>query len=204
MCVMSPAKQSAADATVELAARLTEALQRERIVPRFVDSYVVEHGRQGLQVHAALYRDLLTLLQREALIAASVHAMEIVTDNFQPTAKSKPRPMLRKDAVAYRRKYLSALARQQKWSAGDALDFQRDFQIYEELIVRSGPGRKRKPFEAANHPFVDRCAFLLDSSFLEKARVAASKALNDIETLADQIVASLSGTELRAKPAAKR
>jgi hypothetical protein len=44
----------------------------------------------------------------------------------------------------------------------------------------------------------------LDSSFLEKARVAASKALNDIETLADQIVASLSGTELRATPAAKR
>jgi len=63
-------------------------------------------------------------------------------------AKSKPRPMLRKDAVAYRRKYLSALARHQKWSAGDALDFQRDFQIYEELIARSGPGRKRKPFEA--------------------------------------------------------
>jgi hypothetical protein len=195
MGVMSPAKQSAADGTVELAARLTEALQRERIVPRFVDSYVVEHGRHGLQVHAALYRDLLTLLQREALIAASVHAIEIVTNDFRPTAKSKPRPMLRKDAVAYRRKYLSALARHQKWPAGDALDFQRDFQIYEELIARSGPGRKRKPFEAANHPFVDRCAFLLDSSFLEKARVAASRALNDIEELAGQVLASIGDRE---------
>jgi hypothetical protein len=204
MGVMSPAKQSAADATVELAARLTEALQRERIVPRFVDSYVVEHGRHGLQVHAALYRDLLGLLQREALIAASVHAIEIVSDNFQPTAKSKPRPMLRKDAVAYRRKYLSALARHQKWSAGDALDFQRDFQIYEELIARSGPGRKRKPFEAANHPFVDRCAFLLDSSFLEKARVAASRALNDIEELAGQVLASISGDEDRRSSPRKR
>jgi hypothetical protein len=142
-------------------------------------------------VHAALYRDLLTLLQREALIAASVHAIEIVTDNFQPTAKSKPRPMPRKDAVAYRRKYLSTLARHQKWSAGDALDFQRDFQIYEELIARSEPGRKRKPFEAANHPFVDRCAFLLDSSFLEKARVAASRALTALEELTEQVVSSL-------------
>src|SRR6202043_4068202 len=104
---MSPAKQTATDAAADLAGRLTEALQRERIVPRFVDSYVVEHGRHGLQVHAALYRDLLTLLQREALIAASVHAIEIITDNFQPTTKSKPRPMLRKDAVAYRRKDLS-------------------------------------------------------------------------------------------------
>jgi hypothetical protein len=139
-------------------------------------------------VHAALYRDLLGLLQREALIAASVHAVHLVTENFQPTPKSKPRPMSQKDATAYKRKYLAALGRHQKWSMGDALDFQRDFQIYQELIARSGPGRKRKPFEAANHPFVDRCAFLLDSSFLEKARVAASRALTALEELTEQVV----------------
>src|SRR5260370_29172794 len=137
MGLMSPAKQSTTNAAVELAARLTEALQRERIVPRFVDYYVVEHGRHGLQVHAALYRDLLALLQREALIAESVHAIGIITNDFQPNAKSKPRPMAKKDATAYRRKYLSALARHQKRSMGDTLDFQRDFQIYPELIARS-------------------------------------------------------------------
>jgi hypothetical protein len=188
---MSPAKQATTNAAVELAARLTEALQRERIVPRFVDSYVVEHGRHGLQVHAALYRDLLALLQREALIAISVRAMEIITSDFQPTARSKPRPMAKKDAAAYRRNYLGALARQRKWSMGDALDFQKDFQIYEELIARSARGRRRKPFEAANHPFVDRCAFLLDSSFLEKARVAASGALTSLEELTEQVVSTL-------------
>jgi len=188
---MSPAKQASIDSASELAKQLPEALQRERIVPRFVDSYVVEHGRHGLQVHAALYRDLLTLLQREALIAASAHALEIITSDSQPTTKSKPRPMAKKDATAFRRKYLSALARQQKWTAGDALDFQRDFQIYEELIARSGSGRRRKPFEAANHPFVDRCAFLLDSSFLEKARVAASRALTALDELTEQLVATL-------------
>ena len=190
MGVMSAANPSAATATAELVAQLTEALQRERIVPRFVDSYVVEHGRHGLQVHAALYRDLLTLLQREALIAASVHAMEMITRDFQPTAKSKPRPMAKKDAAAYRRKYLGALARYQKWSVGEALDFQKDFQIYEELIARSASGRRRKPYEAANHPFVDRCAFLLDSSFLEKARVAASRALTSLEELTEQVVST--------------
>jgi hypothetical protein len=188
---MSAAKPSKTDAAAELAAQLAEALQRERIVPRFVDSYVVEHGRQGLQVHAALYRDLLGLLQREALIAASVHAMEVITSNYQPTAKSKPRSMAKKDATAYRRKYLGALARQQKWTMGEALDFQKDFQIYEELIARSASGRRRKPYEAANHPFVDRCAFLLDSSFLEKARVAASRALTSLEELTEQVVSTL-------------
>jgi hypothetical protein len=201
---MSPAKQTAIDAATELATRLADALQRERIVPRFVDSYVVEHGRHGLQVHAALYRDLLTLLQREALIAASVHAMEIIINDYRPTKKSKVRPMAKKDATAYRRKYLGALARHQKWTAGDALDFQRDFQIYEELIARGGSGRRRKPFEAANHPFVDRCAFLLDSSFLEKARVAASRALNDIEELATQVSASISGDDTRSSSPGKR
>ena len=189
--LMDGAKQAAADGATELAARLAEALLRERVVPRFVDSYVVEHGRHGLQVHAALYRDLLELLQREALIAASVHAIALVTQDFQPTPQAKSRPMEKKDAAAYRRKFLTTLGRQQKWSMGEALDFQRDLQIYEELIARSASGRKRKPFEAANHPFVDRCAFLLDSSFLEKARVAASAALTSLEELTEQVVSTL-------------
>jgi hypothetical protein len=180
------------DGASELAARVPESLHRERIVPRFVDSYVIEHGRHGLQVHAALYRDLLELLQREALIAMSVHAMHAVASDYRPTAKSKPRPMPRSEAVAFRRKYLAALARIQKWSMGEALDFQKDFQIYEELIARSASGRRRKPFEAANHPFVDRCAFLLDSSFLEKARVAASRALTSLEDLTEQVVSTVS------------
>src|SRR5256885_5508539 len=182
---MAPTKPGAVDACAELAARLTEALYKERIVPRFVDSYVVEHGRQGLQVHAALYRDLLNLLQREALIAISVRAIEVVTTSeTQSTARSRPRAMPRKDAVAFRRKYLTALARHQKWNMGEVLDFQKDFQIYEELIARSASSRRRKPFEAANHPFVDRCAFLLDSSFLEKARLGASRTLDELEELA--------------------
>jgi len=50
--------------------------------------------------------------------------------------------------------------------------------------------RRRKPFEAADHPFVDRCAFLLDSSFMETARLAASRALAGIEELAAQLAAA--------------
>jgi hypothetical protein len=57
--------------------------------------------------------------------------------------------------------------------------------MYEELLARAASTRRnRKPFEAANHPFVDRCAFLLDSSFMEKARLAASRTLTGIEQLA--------------------
>ncbi len=184
-------KQNATDAPGELALRITEALVRERVVPRFVDSYVVENGRHALQVHASLYRDLLALLQREALLALAVRALAIVCNEPQPAGKSKPRPLLRRDATAFRRKFLASLTRQHGWTAGDALDFQRDLQMYEELLARAAAKRRtRKPFEAADHPFVDRCAFLLDSSFMEKARLAVSRALTGIEELAAQIVAA--------------
>jgi hypothetical protein len=180
---MERAKDNGTDVPGELPARLAEALLRERVVPRFVDSYVEEHGRYGLQVHAALYRDLLTLLQREALVTMSAHALYVATHEWQPNAKAKPRPMPKKDAAAFRRKFLAGVTRCHKWGMGEALDFQRDLQLYEDLIARSANSRRRKAYEAANHPFVDRCAFLLDSSFLEKARLAASRALAELENL---------------------
>src|SRR5258708_6371276 len=184
-------KQIASDPPGELAQRISEALLRERIVPRFVDSYVVENSRHALQVHASLYRDLLALLQREALLALTVRALAIVCNEPQPAGKSRPRPMSRRDATGFRRKFLASLTRQQGWTVGDALHFQRDLQMYEELLARAAAKRRpRKPFEAADHPFVDRCAFLLDSSFMEQARLAASRALTGIEELAAQIVAA--------------
>src|SRR5882724_11424601 len=188
---MARTQNPAAEASTVLAQNLVQALLRERVIPRFVDSYVVENGRHALQVHASLYRDLLALLQREALLALAVRALAIVCNEPQPAGKSKPRPMLRRDATAFRRKFLASLTRQHGWTAGDALDFQRDLQMYEELLARAAAKRRtRKPFEAADHPFVDRCAFLLDSSFMEKARLAASRALTGIEELAAQIVAA--------------
>jgi hypothetical protein len=165
----------------------------------------VEHGRHALQVHASLYRDLLELLRREALLAVTARALEITYTEPLPCGRGKPRPMLRKDGVAFRRKFLAALTRQQKWSAGDALDFQTDLQMYEDLLARNSSSRRtRKPFEAANHPFVDRCAFLLDSSFLEKARMAASRALNELENLAGHVTGSVLHSKETAPALRKR
>jgi hypothetical protein len=183
---------SPAEAATKLAQQLTEALTRERIVPRFVDSYVEQHSRYGLQVHAALYRDLLTLLHREALLAMSAKALEIIAKGDESTSLAKFKPLSRRDASLFRQKYISSITRQQKWNAGEALDFQSDLQMYEEIVARAAsPQRRRKSFEVANHPFVDRCAFVLDSSFMEKARVAASQALTDLEALATKSTVEL-------------
>src|SRR5205823_12553173 len=106
-------KSIATDAPAELAKRITEVLLRERVIPRFVDSYVVDNGRHALQVHASLYRDLLTILQREALLAACVRALEVASTETIISSTGKQRVVVRKGAETFRRKFLSALARQQ-------------------------------------------------------------------------------------------
>jgi hypothetical protein len=189
------------DQAQALAQRLTQALIQERIVPRFVDSYVVEHGRYSLQVHAGLYRDLLSLLQREALLAASAQALEIVSGGGTRKDDRKMAPMTRKDAAAFRQKFLVALTRQEHWDVSTALDFQSDLQMYENILARTHTRRSRKVFEAANHPFVDRCAFLLDSSFMENARLAASRALGKLETLTTEVAGELFGQGQPKMPA---
>jgi len=185
-----PKSHSGVADAAALAQLLSEALLRERSIPRFVDSYVVEHGRHSLQVHGGMYRDLLNLLQREALLTVSARALELITRGIPADDRAKPKPMTRNEGATFRKKYLAGLTRHHRWNLGEALEFQSDLQMYEELIARAATRRPRKPYEPANHPFVDRCAFVLDSSFLEKARMAASRALADLESLASQVVQS--------------
>src|SRR5260370_953991 len=127
-------KQNVIDAPAELAQRVSEALLRERVVPRFVDSYVVENGRYALQVHASLYRDLLALLQREALLALTVRTLAIVCNEPQLAGKSKPRPMLRRVATALPKKFLASPTRRLRPADGDAPDFPLGPQIYYQLL----------------------------------------------------------------------
>ena len=176
-----------------LAAGMCDALDRDRIVPRFVDTYVVEHGRYGLQVHATRYRELLDTIGREALLVMTTRALEA---HAEWTAGRKPRPSQREAARTLRTlrgQFLAALTRQQNWSAGDALEFQADLALYESP---GAPALRQKRHRQG--PFVDRCAFLLDSSFLEKARLAASRALTELEKLAAQ---TLEATPANARPA---
>ena len=55
-----------AQQTVE---RLLAALEGERLVPRFVDSYVMGFDRPGLKASPLRYRELLTTVSRECLLA---------------------------------------------------------------------------------------------------------------------------------------
>jgi len=179
-------KQPSGNFASELAQRVTEALLQERFVPRFVDSYVVDHGRYALQTHAPRYRELLTLLAREALLVLTLCVLQEATNT---TSKKRSVRRARFSPQSFRRDFLRALARQRNWSAGDALDFQADLRIYEQLGARSAARQSGKASSGADHPFVDRCAILLDPPFIEQARVAAEGVLRELEALASRLSA---------------
>ncbi len=95
---MARTQNPATEASTVLAQNLVETLLRERVIPRFVDSYVVDNGRHALQVHASLYRDLLAILQREALLAACVRALEVASTETIVSSTGKQRVVVRKGA----------------------------------------------------------------------------------------------------------
>ena len=188
---MPAAKRPARDLPGELAAEIVATLERERPIPRFVDSYVVEHSRSALQSHPTRYGELLVLLTREALLAMAQHALE---EGALLASRAARKRRIAGSPQTFRRNFLTSLARLRKWSAGDALDFQAQLRIYEDLAARRpGAKRARKAYEAADHPFVDRCAILLDPSFIEQARIAASRALSELESLTATLTARVLG-----------
>ena len=156
------------------------------------DTPVQKDPRTGLPLVKQIEARSFAFAADGRTLAASVRALEIASTETITSSNGKQRIVLCKGAETFRRKFLSALARQQNWNAGDALEFQSDLRMYEELLRRAAASRRpRKPYEAANHPFVDRSAFMLDSAFLETARLAASRALANLEELATRVTNSV-------------
>ena len=135
---------------------------------------MVEHGRHALQVHASLYRDRLALLQREALLALTVQALSEACLNPPPLQKN-PSARCRRKMQGFSAANFWPPARHKNGPPATRSIFKPISTFTSIDQAQSTIRRTRKSFEVANHPFVDRCAFLLDSSFIEKARFAASR-----------------------------
>lgn len=183
----------------ELANRLLAALDRERGVERFVNSYVAEFDRRGLKSDPERHRELLATLGREALLAmvTQVNA-ELPRYLAGRPGRSGPRrpPVLRgaevQVAEAFREELLAALARALRWSAADVEEFRRDLDLYAQLGARTPlPKHPRKPTAPVEGPFADRCALLLDPSMLENGRRAAAKFLTEVERVTQKALAGI-------------
>jgi len=98
---MARTVNSISDAPTTLAQSLACGALRERVIPRFVDSYVWKNGRHALQVHASLYRDLLTICNEKRCWAACVRALEIASSETITRAKGNSGGSFRKGAEAF-------------------------------------------------------------------------------------------------------
>lgn len=67
----------------QLAARMAEWLESERLAVRFVDSYVMGFDRRGLRANPTEYRQRLALLTQEALLAMAVFFLTWCSLHFQ-------------------------------------------------------------------------------------------------------------------------
>ena len=195
----------------EAAAMLLATLDRNEMVPRFLDMYAAEHRRPGRADQPTFYREQLQVIRRESILAAVMRIEAALPARLKvsvtvrgaaraPQKKkkgkkaSRARPKRRSSGVdlaipfldLFREEFFVALGQALRWNNEDAQEFWRDLELYEMLSAREPSRRARRV--AASGPFVDRVALLLDPSLMEQARRAAGKFQLEIDAAAERVL----------------
>jgi hypothetical protein len=198
----------------EAAALLLATLDRNEMVPRFLDMYAAENRRPGRADQPAHYYEQLETIRREAILAMVLRAADVLPARLkvrvtvrEPKRGSRKKPKKGRKAATvkrgkktsldlaiplldlFREEFFVALGQALNWSDEDAQEFWRDLELYESLAEqepRSQAGRTTRA--VASGPFVDRTALLLDPSLMEQARRAAGRFQVDLNTAADRVL----------------
>src|ERR1700691_773054 len=146
-----------------LANRMLAAIERDRVVDRFVAAYVADFKREGILGGPARDRELVETIGREILMAMIVEVNEALPAFFGKKPKSKLKSEEKEAIDAFSSELLAALARAQNWNGDDRAQFRRDLALHSEFSARQGMADKsRKKGKAEEEaPFVARVALLL-------------------------------------------
>jgi hypothetical protein len=174
----------------ELAKQLLHALKTERVASAFLESYAKQFDRPEAIAHPERRRELEAMLDREMLLAMTAHIARASEANSRRASRPSKSS---NDPATFLRDLLAALAKESNWTAGDAMEFRSDLEIYRRLtsLAASRSTQSRSRIIPAG-PFVDRCAILLDPSMIENASRAAGKLLLQLEALCDKLFLELS------------
>jgi len=195
----------------DAATMLLATLDRNEMVPRFLDMYAAEFRRPGRADQPALYRYQLETIRREAILATVLRIESSLPTRLKVSvtvrgsgglkkskkkAKSKPakRPSLELKIPfldLFREEFFVALGQALEWSKEDAELFWRDLSVYERLSAATGRvtgGLRRAAKGPVSGPFVDRVGFLLDPSLLDQARREAGKFQAELNSTADRVL----------------
>ena len=119
-----------------LANNMLSAIQRDRVVDRFVTAYVVQHDRCGILGGPARERELAETMGREILLAMIVEVRNALPIFFGKKQKSKLKSEEMEAIDAFSRELLAALARAQNWNGEDRRQFRRDLALYSDFSAR--------------------------------------------------------------------
>jgi hypothetical protein len=170
-----------------LANTLLQAIERDRLVDRFVAAYVAQYDRRGILGGPARERELAETVGREILLSMIVEVRRALPAFFGRKQESKLKSEEAEAIDAFFRELLAALARAQNWNGEDRRQFRRDLALYSEFNAHQKMAakiRKKRATPEEESPFIARVALLLDPSMLEQARRAARKFHDGVGLLA--------------------
>ena len=200
----------------EAATLLLATLDRNEMVPRFLDMYAAENRRPGRADQPAHYREQLETIRREAILAMvlrteaalptklKVHVvvrsaktrsgsrMKVKKGKKGAKGKAKKKPARSGIDLAiplldlFREEFFVAIGQALRWTDEDAQSFWHDLELYEALSANEP--RRQARGAIASGPFVDRTALLLDPSLMEQARRAAGKFQAELDAAADRVL----------------
>lgn len=180
----------------ETAARLVAALGGGGLAAGFVRRYAAANRRRALLAHPSHYRELIERISREALLAMVARVELDLSRRFSAgTGRRGRRSAQRKSAGDsalanhFRVEFYGSLAQRLDWEREELGDFWRDLDLYTGAARAPRPrklrqGARKRKANLHLGPFADRCAFLLDSSLLERARRAAAGLQGELELTA--------------------
>ena len=190
-----------------LANNMFAALDRDRVVGRFVASYVAEYRRDGILGGPARDRELAETIGREIVLAMILEVRQALPRFFGKKQFAKLGEEEQQAVEIFSRELTAALGRVWDWKGEDRRQFHRDLALYfdfggrPEAVTHSrkrvtprgssrGIARVKAPAiaQVTEPPFVGRVALLLDPSMLEQARRAARKLHAEAGRLAQKLL----------------
>lgn len=197
----------------EAATFLLRTLDRNEMVPRFLDVYAAEYRRPGRADQPTHYREQLATIRRESVLAmvlrieAALPTRLKVKVTVRGTTKpsrskkkgkksrsAKPKKPSLELAIPlldmFREEFFVALGQALEWTDEDAHEFWRDLELYDQLTSKEGRRgtSSRDSRHPASGPFVDRVGMLLDPSLMDQSRKAAAKFQTELNSAADQVL----------------
>ena len=195
-----------AQLTVEL---ILTALAERRMIPVFIEEYAKAQRRNELLESATRYRELVLMLNREALLALSVRVCGDVPRKLFGAAADSPKNKGSKSLDYFREEYFFHLAKVMQWTPEELEEFYNDFELCQMIAIRqsaqsaakrpAAKAKARTPAAAQStitNFFADRGSLLLDPSFMERARAAAMRFAPELDALATKSLAAA----FKAKP----